>query len=77
MIELHRLQNQKIIVNADLIEFIESTPDTMISTTTGKKIIVRESVEEVIRRVIAYKQQVLEVHRSDSRRNVKNRSNTG
>ncbi|MCX6135324.1 MAG: flagellar FlbD family protein [Ignavibacteriales bacterium] len=57
MIELHRLQNQKIIVSADLIEFLESTPDTIISTTTGKKIIVKESVDEVIQKVIAYKKE--------------------
>jgi flagellar protein FlbD len=58
VIELHRLQNQKIIVNADLIEFLESTPDTIVSTTTGKKIIVKESVEEVIQKVVAYKREV-------------------
>jgi flagellar protein FlbD len=58
MIELHRLQNQKIIINADLIEFLESTPDTIVSTTTGKKIIVKESVEDVIEKVIAYKKEL-------------------
>jgi flagellar protein FlbD len=51
------LQNQKIIINAELIEFIEETPDTMISTTTGKKVMVKESVAEVIERVIAYRRQ--------------------
>ena len=60
MIEVHRLQNQKIIINADLIEFLESTPDTIISTTTGKKIIVKESVEEVIKMIIAYKRVLLQ-----------------
>ena len=59
MIEVHRLQNQKIVINADLIEFIEATPDTMISTTAGKKIIVKETVEEVIEKVIEYKRRVL------------------
>jgi len=58
MIELHRLQNQKIIVNADLIEFLESTPDTIVSTTMGKKIIVKESVDEVIEKIIAYKRLI-------------------
>ena len=57
MIELTRLQNQKIIINAELIEFIEATPDTMISTTTGKKVMVKESVEEVIDKVIAYRRR--------------------
>ena len=58
MIELTRLQNQKIIINAELIEFIEETPDTMISTTTGKKVMVKESVSEVIDRVIAYRRRL-------------------
>jgi len=57
MIELTRLQNQKIIINAELIEFIEETPDTMISTTTGKKVMVKESVAEVIERVIVYRRR--------------------
>ena len=57
MIELTKLQNQKIVVNAELIEFIESTPDTMITTTSGKKLIVKESVEEVIEKVIRYRRR--------------------
>lgn len=59
MIEVTRLQNQKIVVNADLIEFVEETPDTMITTTTGKKLLVKESVNEVIKKVIAYRRQCL------------------
>jgi flagellar protein FlbD len=57
MIELTKLQNQKIVVNAELIEFIESTPDTMITTTSGKKLIVKESVEEVIEKVVRYRRR--------------------
>jgi len=63
MIEVTRLHNQKIVVNADLIEFIEETPDTMISTTTGKKLLVKESVDEVISRVVAYRRRCLIVQR--------------
>jgi len=58
MIELTRLQNQKIVVNADLIEFVEATPDTMISTTTGKKLLVKESVQEVIKLFVEYKHRI-------------------
>lgn len=54
MIELTRLHGEPIVINADLIEFIELTPDTMISTTTGKKVMVKETVEEVIGRVVDY-----------------------
>ena len=55
MIQVTRLNNTKFIINADLIEAIEANPDTMISLTTGKKFVVRESVEEVMRKIIAYK----------------------
>jgi len=57
MIELTKLQDQKIVVNAELIEFVESTPDTMITTTSGKKLIVKESVAEVIGKVILYRRR--------------------
>lgn len=48
MIKLNRLDNKEIVVNGLLIEMIEKIPDTMITLTTGKKIIVKQSVEEVI-----------------------------
>lgn len=59
MIELTKLQNAKIVVNADMIEFVESTPDTLITTSTGKKLMVQESVEKVIELVIAYRRRIL------------------
>jgi flagellar protein FlbD len=54
MIELTRLNNEKIVVNADLIEFLERTPDTLVTTTTGKKLMVKESIEEVVEKVLVY-----------------------
>jgi len=54
MIALTRLNNQKLIVNAELIKFVESTPDTMITLTTGDRIIVKESADEVVKRAIEY-----------------------
>lgn len=59
MIEITRLNNKKIILNAELIETIESTPNTIITTTTGKKIIAKEMVEEVVDLVIEYKKKIL------------------
>lgn len=59
MIELTKLQHAKIVVNADLIEFVESTPDTLITTTTGKKLMVRESVDDVVKAVVEYKRRCL------------------
>lgn len=43
------------MVNADLIETVEATPDTVITLTTGHKLIVQESVDEVVRLVVAFK----------------------
>ncbi len=58
MIHVTRLNGAKFIVNAELIEQIESTPDTVITLTTGNNIIVRESVEDVRNRVIKYRGDV-------------------
>ena len=55
MIKVTRLNDSELVINADLIEFVEAIPETIISLTTGKKIMVTESVEEVIARVIAYR----------------------
>ncbi len=59
MIELTRISGKKFYVNADLLEFLEATPDTIISLTTGKKLIVKESVDEVIELIIQYKNKTL------------------
>ncbi len=47
MIDVTRLNDKILTVNCDLIEFIEETPDTVITFTTGTKIVVRESAEEI------------------------------
>jgi flagellar protein FlbD len=60
MIELKKLNDQAFIVNSDLIEFIEKTPDTVITLTTGRKIVVRESVDEVVKKVIKYRRFINE-----------------
>ena len=48
MIRVTKINGEPIVVNADLIEFVEETPDTVISLCTGKKLMVRESAEQVI-----------------------------
>ena len=55
MIHLTRLDNVPVVVNCDLIESIEATPDTLLTMTTGKKILVRESVDEVVERTVAFR----------------------
>ncbi len=57
MIQLSRLNRKPLVVNAELIELIEETPDTILTLTTGKKIIVKESVAEVIEKVKEYKRE--------------------
>lgn len=47
MIEVTRLNGTQILVNADLIELVEETPDTVITFTTGRKIIVKESRQQI------------------------------
>ncbi|MEW8977253.1 MAG: flagellar FlbD family protein [Symbiobacterium sp.] len=57
MIKLRRFRAKggEFVVNADLIETVEATPDTVITLTTGHKVIVEESVDEVIRRVVEFR----------------------
>ena len=54
MIRVTRLDGRELAVNAELIRFVEATPDTILSLTTGEKVVVREGVDEVIRRCIEY-----------------------
>ena len=61
MITVTKINDRDIIVNCDLIEVIESTPDTTLTTTTGKKIIVLDTVDEVLEKVIAYKGRINKV----------------
>lgn len=55
MIKVTRINETELVINVDLIEFVEAIPDTMISLTTGKKIMVRESIDEIIERVAGFK----------------------
>ena len=55
MIKVTRINDSELVVNADLIEFVESIPDTIISLTTGKKIMVKQSIDEIIERVAEFK----------------------
>ena len=55
MIKVTRINDSELVINADLIEFVEATPDTIISLTTGKKVVVKETPDEVIDRVARFK----------------------
>lgn len=59
MIELTRLNGQAMVVNSDLIKYVESSPDTMLTLIHGEKIVVSEPCEEVVRRISIYRTQLL------------------
>ncbi len=58
MIRLTRLNRAPIVLNSDLIEHVDITPDTVIVLTTGQVFRVRESAEEVIARVVQFRKQI-------------------
>lgn len=70
MIKVKRLNGKEFVVNSDLIEFVEETPDTVISLTTGKKVVVQESVDEVIEKVIEFKGKSIEYIRREQGKEV-------
>ena len=59
MIELTRLNGHPIIINAELIKFVEQNPDTVITLVTGDKMVVREAAPEVMHRVLDYRRNLL------------------
>lgn len=58
MIRLTRLNRAPMVLNSDLIEHIDVTPDTVITLTTGQILRVRESAEEVIERIISFRRRI-------------------
>jgi flagellar protein FlbD len=59
MIELSRLNGHPIVINAELIKFVEQNPDTVITLVTGDKMVVRESAPQVMHRVLTYRRNLL------------------
>lgn len=58
MIQLTRLNNRPLVVNSELIKFIENAPDTVITLVTGEKIVVREAPDEVIKKILQYRREL-------------------
>lgn len=54
MIKLTRLGGEEFVLNADLIRYIEARPDTFITLTIGDRVVVKEAMDEVLRRAIDY-----------------------
>jgi flagellar protein FlbD len=59
MIQLTRINRVPVILNSDLIEHIETTPDTVISLTNGQKFVVLEGAEEVVGKVVDFRRAIL------------------
>jgi flagellar protein FlbD len=60
MIHLTRLSSAPVVLNSDLIEHIDVTPDTVITLTTGQILRVRESAEQVIQRIVEFRKRIFE-----------------
>jgi flagellar protein FlbD len=58
MIKVTRLNGAELVVNDDRIEFIERTPETVLTLTEGKKVTVKESVDEVFERIVSFRRSV-------------------
>lgn len=58
MIIVTKLNDKALFINSDYIECIESTPDTTITMTTGRKIIAKESIDDIIDKIIDYKRKI-------------------
>ncbi len=58
MIELTKINGSTVLINCDLIEYVEETPDTVVTLTTGRKLIVKESRQEIKNLVKCYKQEI-------------------
>ncbi len=63
MIRVTRLNGAEMVLNADLIESLEATPDTVVALANGKKLVVTEAVEEVVERIVEYRQRIFEMVR--------------
>jgi len=58
MIQVTRINHSPLVLNSELIEHMENTPDTVISLTNGQKLVVLESAEEIVRRVIEFRRKL-------------------
>jgi flagellar protein FlbD len=59
MIQLTRLNNQPLMVNSDLIKYVEKAPDTVLTLVSGEKLVVRESSDEVLAKIVEFRKSIL------------------
>lgn len=61
MIKITRINDAELTINSDLIEFIEATPDTTITLTTGRKIIAKENIDQIITKIVEFKGEIQKI----------------
>lgn len=59
MITLTRLNRAEIVVNSDLIQYIDTTPDTVLTLVNGEKLVVTEPADAIVEKIIAFKRRIL------------------
>ena len=65
MISVTRTNGSKIYINAELIQTVESTPDTVITLTSNKKLLVKDTAQEIAERIIEYRRKTLAPFRAN------------
>ncbi len=65
IIEVRKLKGSKILIKSDLIQTVEETPDTVVSLTTGKKLLVKESRQEVKNLVKSFRREIFAIHNAE------------
>ncbi|NLD45616.1 MAG: flagellar FlbD family protein [Clostridiaceae bacterium] len=65
MIRLRKLNGSSFVLNCELIETLEQTPDTVITTTNGKKLVVAETIDEIVEKVVQYKSKLFLFNNKD------------
>ncbi len=70
MIQLTKINGHQIVLNSDLIEYIEETPDTVITLSNNDKVIVRDRMTDIIRKVVRYRRTVTGLVEGESERNL-------
>ncbi len=68
MIQLTKINGKQIVINCDLIEYMEETPDTVITLTNNDKVIVREAMTEIVDKVVDYRRRVSGLVEAECRR---------
>ena len=58
MITVHKLNGTPLVINAELIETLESGPETVVALATGNRLVVRESAEEITQKVVEYRRKI-------------------